>query len=103
MKQDLHKETDFSWLMHRIYAHGKELGHYRVDNWPFIGDKSIRIDALESAINCLEGMVGDGTEAECYEELDKVKNHYYYKGYWKALLWVMDMSLKRKKGVSDDE
>ena len=102
MKQDLHKETDFSWLMNQLYAHGKELGRYRVDNWPFIGDKSIRIDALENAINCLEGMVGDGTEAECYEELDKVKNHYYYKGYWKALLWVMDMSLKRKKGVSDE-
>ena len=46
-------------------------------------------------------MVGDGTEAECYEELDKIKTHYYDKGYWKALLWVMDMSLKRKKGVSD--
>ena len=100
MKQGLHKETDFSWLMHQVYAHGKELGRYRVDNF---NDKSMRIDALENAINCLEGMVGDGTEAECYEELDKVKNHYYYKGYWKALLWVMDMSLKRKKGVSGDE
>ena len=98
------KETKFTWLMHQIYDHGKEIHRYRLDN-RLVGVKSndrrgnavgVDINTLECAIDCFEGMVGDGTDEECYQELDQVINYNYYKGYWKALLWVMNMSLRKE-------
>jgi len=85
------KTPTAEWLLSQIYEHGKEIHWIKRNNDLMYG---IKLDSLRCAIDVFEGMTGDGADAECYKELDRVKDYNYYQGYTKALLWVLDTALK---------
>ena len=87
------KTPTAEWLLSQIYEHGKEIHLIKKYN-DLIND--IELDSLRCAIDVYDGMTGGEAEG-CYKELDIVKDYNYYKGYTKALLWVLDTWLKGEK------
>ena len=85
MKQ-MSKETKFAWLMQQIYDHGKEIHRLRLSKDLY---REIELYTHDDAMPLV-----------MEDEIEQVRSHNYYKGYWKALLWVMDMSIKDEKEVN---
>ena len=77
------KETKFAWLMQQIYDHGKEIHRFRISKGL---TKEVELYTHDDAMPLV-----------MENEIEQVRSYSYYKGYWKALLWVMDMSSKDEK------